>query len=227
MLAHRAHELDLEKDPHFNDIMQFTYLQVMAKMMNNHMRGEADSISADEFEKYYKEHAEEFEQVMVQQLYIPKRRQQDSESESPHPAKSDATAEEAAMKAEAEKIRGKAVVGEDFEKLEQEAYTFAGDPDSAPDTEANLQNRASLGPFAKIVFGLKSGEISELVPSDDDWIIFKVVSRQMMARDQAKKIVADKRMSDAMKALRGSVNAEFDNAYFSSSNAPTAPAEKP
>jgi parvulin-like peptidyl-prolyl isomerase len=61
----------------------------------------------------------------------------------------DTAADEAALKAEAEKIRTRAAAGEDFEKFEDEAYTFAGDPDDTPDTDMGDNTRAELGHLGK------------------------------------------------------------------------------
>jgi len=222
LYAQKAHELGLDKDPHFDEILKFTYLQVLARTFTNHMRQEADAQTDAEFEKSYKQHPEQFEQVQVLQISIPKQKQHPDQSGAPTPSNVDTAADAAAMKAEAEKIRGRAAAGEDFEKLEDEAYTFAGDPDDAPDTDMGENTRADLGQFEKPIFAMQPGQVSEIISGPEAWHIFKVVSKQMMPPDEAKKRISGKLMKEAMDSLNNSVKPQFNETYFGTAGAEPA-----
>jgi hypothetical protein len=223
LYAEKAHELGLDKDPHFDEILRFTYLQVLARAFTGHMQQQADAKTDAEFEKYYKQHPDEFEQVQVLQISVPKQRQHSDPSGAVTTQKVDKAADEAATKAEAVKIRSRAAAGEDFEKLEDEAYDFAGNPDNAPDTDMGENTRAEMAPFDKEVFALQPGQVSDVLSGTEAWHIFKVVSKHMMPTDEAKRRISGKLMKEAMDSVNNSVKPQFNEKYFATAG--TEPAK--
>ena len=132
------------------------------------------------------------------------------------------------MKAEAEKLRSEAVAGGNFEKLEEEAYTVAGNPGFGPDPAVGKVTRATARQFQELIFDeLQPGQVSELAPYQDFWFIFKVVSKQIMPRDEAKKFTGPW-MKEATDSLKNSVKSEFNDAYFNAPPVaqPTPPHQK-
>jgi len=213
VFAHRAHELGLDKDPHFDDIVKFTNLQLLSRAMSNHLQQQANNMPTAEFKKYYKEHPDEFEQVELLQLTIPKHKEQSSEAESFAPPPENTPPDEA-MKAEAEKIRSQAIAGGDFRKLEEEAFTVAGDVDLAPDPVVGKVTRDTARQFQQLIFDeLQPGQVSELATYQDSWLIFKVVSKQIMPLDEAKKFTVPW-MQEASDSLKNSVQPQFNETYF-------------
>jgi len=217
--ALKAHELGLDQDPHFDDILKFTYVQVMARAMNTYLQQQTYGRTDADFEQYYKEHAREFEQVQLLQISIPKHKLHANESGKDSVTKADAAADEAAMKAEAEKIHARAVAGEDFEKLQEEAYTVAGNPDAAPDADMGEVTRSEVGQFQEQIFSLPPGQVSEITPGAEAWHITKVVSKRMMPREEAKRWVSARRMKEASESLSNSAKPHFNDAYFQSPDA--------
>jgi hypothetical protein len=222
LYAQKAHELALDKDPHFDEILKFTYLQVLGRTFSNHMQQEADAKTNGLFDTYYKQHPDEFEEVQVMQISIPK--QKDHSEESGPPTKVDTAAEAAAMKAEAETIRSRAIAGEDFEKLEADAYAFANAPNDSPSPDMGENTRADMAPFDKEVFALPIGQVSEVLSGTEAWHLFKVVNKHMMPPDEARKRISAKLMREAMDSLNNSVKPQFNDAYFGS---PAADPAKP
>ncbi len=214
VFAHRAHELGLDKDAHFDDIVKFTNLQLLSRAMSNHLQQQANKMPEAEFKKYYKEHPEEFEEVELLQLTIPKHKEQSSESESFAPPPPENAPPDEAMKAEAQKIRSEAIAGGDFNKLEVEACTAAGDPDIAPDPVVGKVTRDTARQFQQLIFDeLQPGQVSELVTYQDSWLIFKVVSKRIMPLDEAKKFTVPW-MQEASNSLKNSVQPQFNETYF-------------
>ncbi len=214
--AQKARELGLDKDPHFQEVLKFTYLQVLARAFTTEMQQRANAKADAEFDQYFKQHPEEFELASVLQISVPKQKLQpdpDQVGATPAP-KADNAPDPAALKAEADKIRARAVAGEDFEKLETEVYTFAGDPDAAPDTDMGANNRADLGEFGKEIFALQPGEVSQVLSGKEAWHIFKLVSKETMSPDDAKKRIAGKFMKETMESVNGAVNPQLNEAYF-------------
>jgi len=214
LYAHKAHELGLDKDPNFDEILRFTYLQVLGRAFTNHLQQQANAKASADFDSYYKQHSEEFEQVQVLQISVPKQKQYSDQPGTPAPANVDTAADAAALKAEAEKIRSRAVAGEDFEKLENEAYVFAGDPDDVPDTDMGDNTRAEMAPFDKEVFALQPGQVSEVLSGTEAWHIFKVVSKHMMPADEARKRIAARLMKEQMDSVNNSGKPQFSETYF-------------
>ena len=216
LFAREARELGIDKDPHFDEILKFTYLQVLARAMNERLARQSDMTDA-EFAKYYKEHAADFEQVELLQISILKQKSHPSPSGATPQAKVDTAADEAAMKAEAEKIYSQAVAGGDFATLQEEAYTVAGDPDDAPDADMGVVTRSELGGTQAEVFALQPGQISKLISGKEAWHIFKVVSKQMMSESDAKRLVTGQRTQAAVDSLKKSVKPRLNDVYFGSS----------
>jgi len=214
--AEKARELGLDKQPRFEEVLKFTYLQVLARAFTNEMQQKANAKADAEFDQYFKQHPEEFELASVLQISVPKQKLQpdpDQAGATPAP-KVDNAPEPAALKAEADKIRVRAVAGEDFEKLETEVYTFAGDPDSAPDTDMGANTRAELGQFGNDIFALQPGQVSQVLPGTEAWHIFKLVSKETMSPEDGKKRIAAKFMKETMESVNRAVTPQFNDAYF-------------
>jgi hypothetical protein len=215
LFAREARELGIDEDPHFDEILKFTYLQVLARAMNERLARQADMTDA-EFTKYYKEHAADFEQVELLQISIPRQKSHPSPSGATPQAKVDPAADEAAMKMEAEKIYSQVLAGGDFAALQEEAYTVAGDPDNAPDADMGVVTRSELGNTQAEVFALQPGQISRLISGKEAWHIFKAGSRQMMSESDAKRLVTGQRMQAAVDSLKKSVKPRLNDVYFGS-----------
>jgi hypothetical protein len=212
--ALKAHELRLDQDPHFDDILKFTYVQVLSRALNTHLQEQANEQANAEIDKYYQEHPHEFEQVHLLQISVPKRKLHPNAASPAPTSKQGIEAEETAMKAEAEKIHARAVAGEDFEKLQEEAYAFAGNADAAPDADMGNVTRAEVGQFQDQIFAMPLSQVSELTSGAEAWHIVKVVSRRMMPRDEASQRLSSRRMKEALGSLKNSATPHFSGAYF-------------
>jgi hypothetical protein len=216
LYAEKARELGLDKQPRFEEVLKFTYLQVLARTFTNEMQQKANAKADAEFDQYFKQHPEEFELASVLQISIPKQKLEpdpDQAGAAPAPKVNNAP-DPVALKAEADKIRARAVAGEDFEKLETEVYTFAGDPDSAPDTDMGANTRADLGQFGNDIFALQPGQVSQVLSATEAWHIFKLVSKETMSPEGGKKRIAAKFMKETMESVNSAVSPQFNDAYF-------------
>jgi hypothetical protein len=217
--AQKAQELEIEKDPKFQEKVKYTYLQLLWQGVTEDLARRARDMSDAEVEQQYRQHPETFEQVDLLRIYVPHERKHLSTPASPAKIEELRAADEAAMKIEAEQIRSKAVAGGDFEKLENEAYKFAGySVDDAPDVKLGMVNRAEMPrEYAGVVFDLKAGQVSDLIAAPQGWHIVKVRSRQTIPLNEAKNILQRLRLQEAKDSLKSSISTDFNNAYF---NAP-------
>jgi hypothetical protein len=212
LFAQKAHELGLDKDPNFQELMKWKYLQAESALFTKYVKDRSDKISDAEVERYYKEHPEMFEQVDLMRVFIPR---QKGEMSPPGIQPKANPAEEAEMKAEADKIQKKAVAGGDFEKLEEEVYKVVNDPDNAPDVHVGKMTRDQVPPqYQKALFALQAGQVSAVIPGAEGWHVFKVISRRTVPLSEAKPIVQKLQVKDFTETLKSSIKSQFNDDYF-------------
>ena len=83
--------------------------------------------------------------------------------------------------------------------------------------------RAELGQFGNDIFALQPGQISQVLPGGEAWHIFKLVSKEMMSPEDAKKRIADKFMKETLESVNGAVNPTFNDSYFGPTGEKAAP----
>jgi parvulin-like peptidyl-prolyl isomerase len=216
VFAQKAREMALDKDPKFQEQLKFGYLQFLSQSFNKYLAKEAANISEPELQTYYKEHPETFEQVDLLRIFVPNEKHHAEIPGTPSRIAEVRAADALAMKAEAERIRRKALAGEDFEKLAVEAYRFAGlNADDAPEVALGKVNRAEVPKdYQDGVFGLKPGQISPIIPAPEGWHICKVLSRQTVPISEAKVLFQRIRLKDLSDQAKSVVTTKFNDAYF-------------
>jgi PPIC-type PPIASE domain len=218
LYARKAREIGLDKDPAIQEEVRFATLQVLSGALTRHFRAQAEDISDAEVEKIYKEHPEKFEQVDLQRIYIPKEKQHVPDPDLKAASKPDAAADEAEMKAVAEKIQKEAVAGGDFQKLEDEAYQAAGVQDS-PSVDMGTVTRAQIPlEYKEVIFGLKEGQVSEVEPAANGWHIFKIAKKETLPLDHSRGIVVAERMANIIEPFRSTIKADLNRDYFQDNN---------
>jgi hypothetical protein len=127
-------------------------------------------------------------------------------------------ASEDIMKAEAEKVRARAVAGEDFNKLQAEAYRLAEVDDAPPSTNLGKVRGDSLPPGQISVMGLKTGEISPLLINKNGYFIYKVGEKRVIplteVREDIRKTLAEQYRQTELEAIRKSATPSFNETYF-------------
>src|SRR5262249_51173913 len=160
-MAHQAHELGLDKGPHYEELIKISRIQVLAQELVRHLQEKSSAISDKEVEDYYQSNAPAYRQADVQRLYIPRTRQADSKEKVSDEDANKRDQESAdAMKKEAESLRARAAAGEDMDALQKEASTRAGLSTSTPSTKLGKVRRTTLPADQSSVMDLKAGEVS-------------------------------------------------------------------
>ncbi len=127
--------------------------------------------------------------------------------------------DETAAKLLAQKIRDRAAAGEDFDKLQKEAYDAVGNKGTPPPTAMGGKRRGTLPPkHEEDVFKLKVGDVSPPYDEQSGFFIYKVENKGVTPLDQAKpeierKLQEDK-TKDAITNLKNSVTTVYNDAYF-------------
>jgi hypothetical protein len=213
LYARRARELGIDKDLAVQEEVRFATLRVLSAALTRRFRAQAEDVSDAEVQKIYKEQPERFDRVELQRIYIPKEKQHAPEPNL-QPSKPDPAADEAEMKALAEKVQKEAVAGGDFQNLEDEVYQAAGIKDS-PSVEMGIVTRVQIPlEYKKAIFDLKEGQVSEVEPAEDGWHIFKVLKKETLSPDHARGTVVSQRMADIVEPFRRTVKAHLNPEYF-------------
>lgn len=220
LYARRARELGIDKDPDVQEEMRFSMLQVLSGALVRKFRLQAEDISDSEVAKVYKEHPDLFNQVDLERIYIPKTKQHTPDASLTNVSKTNPAADEAEMRAVADKIQKEAAAGGDFQKLEDEAYKAAG-VDESPSVEMGMLSRAIVpAEYKDVIFSLKVNQVSPVEPSTNGWHIFKVTHKEIVPLDHARSIIVSERLADIVDPFRASIKVQTNDDYFQKSMEP-------
>lgn len=229
VLAQEARKRGLENDPRFKQILQFARMQILAQQLSQSVKDDADKVPEAEIAKYYKDNAAAFEQADLQRLYIPKDKQREPAADTKEdPSKQADTqkADEQAMKKEADSLATRASGGEDFEKLQKEAFDVAGVKGAPPSTKIGKLTRNELPANHRPVLDLNAGQVSQVFAEPNGYYIYKLILKETkpldQAHDQIRSTLAQQRMQDAMDSIQQSSKTELNEAYFGPPAAPAA-----
>jgi hypothetical protein len=236
VLAEKAHEMGLDQGPGFDAQMQIARLQILAKEAGQRIQEEASKVSDSEIEEYYRQHSADYKTITYERLYVPKQKETSTVAQKPgtpdaQKVKSEET--EVAMKEEAEKLRTRAAAGEDFSKLQQGAYDFAGSKVKASNPRVENVRKANVPASAASIFDLKKGEVSQVFSDPSAFMIYKVESVQDLpltgVHDEIFRTLQAQKVKNAFDTLQSSTKPTFDDAYFATPAPPTmrSPGELP
>jgi len=222
ILSHEGERLGLDKDPEYDERMKLARLEVLMQMMVKNARAKANDISDKDVADYYQAHAAQYEQASAQQLFIPLTKTAKLPGATPPKTQTDGTE---AMKKEAETLRGRAAAGEDFAKLEAEAYQFAGLKTTPPDTHISNLRRASLSPARTVVMELKPGEVSQVIADPTGYFVYKIEKKESAPLEQVRSEISSQlkaqRTQAALQSLQHLGTPKLEDRYFGP--APKAP----
>lgn len=212
VMATAAAKAGTEKEPKVQEQIRLSKLQILATAYSREVQQKESEVPPADVEKYYKENSAKYEEAKLLRIYVP----MVSTEEGKPP-------DTAATKIVAEKIQQRAAAGEDFEKLQKEA--FANSKGTAPSTELGERRRGTLPPKQEeAVFALKAGDVSPALEEGSGFYIYKLVSKEAVpldkVRDEIKSTLGRERSREAVERLRTSVQPTFNDAYFG----PAAPA---
>jgi parvulin-like peptidyl-prolyl isomerase len=235
VMANEAHKMGVDKGPKFEQQLRIQRMQAMATQLRQALQEKAGDVPDKDIEDYYHKNAASYEQASLQRIFIPRSRQLDTskDKEKPTEAETKKRQEEgdAAMKTEAEALQKRAAAGEDFNKLQEEAFTFAGLKAKAPQTSMGNLRRASLPPDQAAVFDLKTGEVSQLIADPSGYFIYKMGEKQTTSLESAKEEIHNtlrtQRMQESMQSIQQSAKPTLNDAYFAVPEAAPAGAAPP
>ena len=222
VLSQKAHQMGLDQGPNFDEQMYLNRLQVLARLAGEQIQKDAAKSSDSEIEDYYKQHSGEFKTVSYDKIYVPKQKSGTTAAPNDPDAQKKRQASEDEMKQEAEKLRARAAAGEDFVKLQQAAYDFAGMKliASASNTHVDKVSKAHMLGNDASIFDLKKGEISQVINDPQGFMIYKVtdIQDQPLAdvREEVTRQVQGQKLKAASESIQKQVTQDttYNDAYF-------------
>jgi PPIC-type PPIASE domain len=238
-MSEAAKKKGLDKSPQYLETLKVAKMQILTTQLQREVQEEADKIPPAKVEEQYKAHPETYEQFSLDRLFVPRYKQVQAEEkeEEKEPEKlneEQQKVKEAAEKAKQEKgeqeltaladsLRARAA-GEDFVKLQKEAFEAAGQKVENPTVNLPKVRRTGLPPAHAEVFDLKAGEVSKVISDNGGHYIYKVVSKEVLPLDQVKDEIHNKLKSERLKEMMDKYTNSFtaipNEAYFGPAAAP-------
>ncbi len=232
-MTKEAEKRGLDKTPKYGELIGFARMQILSQELSNALQLESQNVSDADVEKYYKDNASAFEEATLQRLFIPRVKQAAIQKPGAKEEEIEAQqkAGEALMKKTAADLRVRAAKGEDFDKLQKEAFLTAGVKGNAPATKMEKVRQSTLPQSQKSALELKPGDVSELISDPTGHYVYKLVNKQSLPLDAVKaeirNTLGSQRYRDAMQAYQQS-NLDLNQAYFGGpARNPAAPPAKP
>jgi hypothetical protein len=235
VMSHAAEELGLDQQPPYDQMIVFSRMQILTQGLTHKLQEDSANVSDREIADYYKKNPEAFEEYTLERLFVPLRRQTvaskaaDKEKNQANEVRPKLTAEEDAaqqlasereLQELAEKLRARAAAGEDFLKLQQQAFEAAGVKVASPTTSMGKVRRTALPAMQVAIFELKVGEVSQVVSDTGGHYIYKLQAKDRLTMEEAKGEIRDtlkgRRLEEALDKIQASYTTETNEAYFGS-----------
>jgi peptidyl-prolyl cis-trans isomerase C len=244
-MSNQAKKEGMDKSDQYREMVKFVQMQVLANELQRKLQTEAQNIPDADVQKYYDEHKVDFEQYNVDRLFVPRMKQnepdlkdENEKDKNEKPTEDQIKAKQAADKAKADAneqamtkladdLRARAVAGEDFTKLQKEAFEATGMKIESPSVSLANVRRTGLSPSHAAVFSLQPGEVSQVISDNGGHYIYKMKSESELPLDQAKNEIHSRLQSERLREMKDKLNSSFkvetNEAYFG----PGAPAGMP
>jgi PPIC-type PPIASE domain len=220
VMSQKAHAMGLDQGPKYEELVKLQKLTVSATLVTQAIQQKASEVSDKEVEDYYNKNQEAYQEVSFERLFVPRTKQLDTPkiklADAANQKRQDDAA--AAMKKEADTLQVRAVAGEDFAKLQIEAYTVAGLKSTPPSQKLSKARRNSLPPAQASVFDLKANQVSPVIADMSGYFVYKVVEKDTLplsqVHDEIFGSLKSEKVQEAMQALQRSGTPQLNDEYF-------------
>jgi PPIC-type PPIASE domain len=235
VLAEKAHEMGLDKNPDFDEQMYIARTQLLARQAAEKMQRDAANVPESEISDYYQQHASDYKTISFERIFVPKQKQVESPTGQPNDANAQKSREasETDMKQEAEKLRARAAAGDDPMKLQQEANDFAGTKATVTNVKVENMRKANIPASDVSIFELKAGEVTQVFNDASGYRVYKVEEIKDLplaaVHDEIARTVQGQNVKTAFDSLEKSTKTTLDSAYFVTPAPPSLrnPGEQP
>jgi hypothetical protein len=199
-MAGEAERMNLDKTPEFKMLEDFTRLQLLERQLVRKLTQDTQ-VSDAEVAEAFQRNQKEYEEGVVRRIVLPKT----------------STAVASAQFEEAEKIRQRAIAGEDLEQLQREIWSRNGHG-PVPATRMGPLRRSALPSGAQEVFDLKTGSFAPLIDDRDAYYIYKLESKTLPSLESVAPAIrgalTSEHLQARMRSLRDKVSISVNEDYF-------------
>jgi hypothetical protein len=219
-MAQEARKRGLENDAHYLAVLKFTKMELLRMELQRSMEEQAGKVSDSQVEDYYNRNKADFEQASMQRIFIPKSRPTDSPKEGATPEEVQKARDQstAAMAKVADDLHARAAAGEDFDKLQKDAYDGAGVKATVPPTLNPKVRRSGLPITQSSVFDLKPGELSPVINDSQGYFIYRMQSKTTPSladlKEDIRNTLRNQRLQAVRSTMQNAVSADLNKEYF-------------
>jgi hypothetical protein len=245
-MSQAAEKEGLDKAPRFKETMKFARMQILTNELQRKVQDEASKVPDQDVADYYQKNPEVYQEFNLDRIFVPRLKQVEADekegdkeeklTEEQQKAKEEQEkAKEAQSEQEmtklADSLRTRAAAGEDFMKLQKDAFEAAGMKMDAPTVNLPKVRRTGLPPAHVAAFDLKPGETSQVISDPGGHYIYKVNSKEQVPLEQVKNEIhstlQSQRTRDAMDKFQNSFQVETNEIYFGPAGANGRPGPPP
>jgi hypothetical protein len=217
VLARKAEQAGLDKGTSYEEQMKVSRIQILSQEMTRAIQAQASQVSDQDIVNYFRQNGSSFELAEVDRVYVP--RNQDPTSPTDQSLSGGKVRSQSSdySKELADKLHARAIAGEDFDKLQADAYEIAGIKTAASSNMGKIR-RISLPPDQVAIMDLAPGEVSSVIASTNGYFIYKIRTKEMLSLDQAreeiKATLCAQRIQEQTQAIHESATPTLKGAYF-------------
>lgn len=216
-MAHEAEQRRLDQQPRFGERLAFARLQILSQELIREIQEEAARVPAKDIADYYQKNSAEFELYNFERIVVPLRRRANTQANGQSTEPGMQVVDD--MSKEAEALRVRAAAGEDFAKLQKEAYEVAGmSGNSEPNPSLSKTRRRGLPPAHASMLDLKPGQVSPVISDVTGHYIYKLDSKEIEPLDSAKQEITNalrqQRVQQMIQSVEEPFTTEVNSAYF-------------
>jgi PPIC-type PPIASE domain len=236
VLSAKAESEGLQNTPRYAETMKFARMQILTQSLQSKLQEDSTKVSDADIKAYYDAHPDAYQQYSIDRIFIPRTKQEAEEGEADADADKDAKLTEEQQKAKqadevakkksdedamtklAASLRDRAAAGEDFAKLQKEAYAAAGMKIENINVNIPKMRKTGLPQGHTGVFDLKPGEVSQVITDAGGHYIYRVNTKDQIsleaAKDEIHNTLQTQKLKESMDALNNSFKSELNDSYF-------------
>ena len=220
VIANDARKRGLDHGVRYEQLLRLARMQVLTRQLAQSLQEETAKVPDKDIQDYYNKNKGTYDEATLERLYIPRAQQQDAPKETLSEADTKKSQDDAAAskKKEADDLRARAAAGEDFTKLQAEAYKFANFKASPPEVKMEKARRTTLPPAQAAVLEMKPGEVSQVFADPSGYFVYKLEQKDTIplerVHDEIKSSLQKQRLQEATLAIQQSATPTLNDSYF-------------
>src|ERR1700685_4078002 len=127
VLSRKAEQARLDKGTSYEEQMKMARIEILSQEITRAIQAQASQVSDQDIVDYFRQNGSSFEQAEVDRIYVPRNQDPTSPTDkSLSEGNVRSQSSDSYSKELADKLHARAIAGEDFDKLQADAYKMAG-----------------------------------------------------------------------------------------------------